>query len=125
MAAHASEGPVAVHDSAPPPAPAGKAEHTAGGATKPKEEDAPAPDNDDEDGGVWDSASLYEEILDEVEAFEYSNDGKFDPVWRWPQPLTVVQAKMCALLTRRADCASDCTRLAPASSSWKTSPARR
>lgn len=76
MAAHASEGPVAVHDSAPPSAPAGKAEHTAGGATKPKEEDAPAPDHDDEDGGVWDSASLYEEILDEVEAFEYSNDGK-------------------------------------------------
>lgn len=79
MAAHASEGPVAAQDSVPPPAPAGKAEPTAGGATKPKEEDAPAPEHDDEDGGVWDSASLYEEILDEVEAFEYSSDGESGP----------------------------------------------
>ena len=81
MAAYAAEGPVAVQDSVPPPAAAGKAELTAGGAPKPKEEDAPAPapEHDDEDGGVWDSASLYEEILDEVEAFEYSNDGKSDP----------------------------------------------
>lgn len=81
MAAHAAEGPVAVQDSVPPPAAVGKAELTAGGAAKPKEEDAPAPEHDDEDGGVWDSASLYEEILDEVEAFEYSNDGKSDPAW--------------------------------------------
>ena len=79
MAAHAAEGPVAVHESAPPPAPAGKAELPAGGAAKPKEEDAPVPEHEDEEGGVWDSASLYEEILDEVEAFEYSNDGESDP----------------------------------------------
>ncbi|KAF1944537.1 SIR2-domain-containing protein [Clathrospora elynae] len=39
------------------------------------DEDVPATDQDDEDGGAWDSASLYEEILDEVEAFEYSSDG--------------------------------------------------
>ena len=66
MAAHAAEGPVAVQDSVPPPAAAGKAELTAGGAAKPKQDDAPAPapDHDDDDGGVWDSASLYEEILD-------------------------------------------------------------
>jgi NAD-dependent histone deacetylase SIR2 len=52
------------------------AQPAAGGASKPKDEDAPAPEQDEEDGGVWDSASLYEEILDEVEAFEYSTDGE-------------------------------------------------
>jgi len=53
-----------------------KAESATGGATKAKDEHAPAAgDDDDDDGGMWDSASLYEEILDEVEAFEYSSDG--------------------------------------------------
>ncbi|KAK1915357.1 hypothetical protein P3342_003166 [Pyrenophora teres f. teres] len=76
MAAHASEAPVAANEPAPPPAVGGKAESAAGGATKIKDEHAPAPgDDDDDDGGMWDSASLYEEILDEVEAFEYSSDG--------------------------------------------------
>ncbi len=39
----------------------------------------PAPaDDDDEDGtAAWDTVSLYEEILDEVEAFEYSSDGEW------------------------------------------------
>lgn len=83
MAAHASEGPVAAYESAPPPATLVKAEPAAGGATKAKEEDAPAPDQDEEDGGVWDSASLYEEILDEVEAFEYSSDGESGPGYAW------------------------------------------
>jgi NAD-dependent histone deacetylase SIR2 len=76
MAAHPSEGPAVAQHSAPPPAAGIKAEPGAGGATKSKDEDAPAPEHDDEDGGAWDQASLYEEILDEVEAFEYSDDGE-------------------------------------------------
>jgi NAD-dependent histone deacetylase SIR2 len=67
----ASEGPVAQEAY-----PRGKAEPVSGGATEPKDGDAPAPEQDDYEGGVWDSASLYEEILDEVEAFEYSSDGE-------------------------------------------------
>jgi len=78
MAAHPSEGPVVAQQPAPPPTAGIKAEPGAGGATKSRDEDAPAPapDQDDEDGGAWDQASLYEEILDEVEAFEYSDDGE-------------------------------------------------
>ena len=83
MAAHASEAPVAAHESAAPPAVGVKAESTAGGATKAKDDHAPATGDDDDDGdgdgGMWDSASLYEEILDEVEAFEYSSDGESAP----------------------------------------------
>ncbi|KAI4616102.1 hypothetical protein J4E83_006772 [Alternaria metachromatica] len=77
MAAHPDEGPAVAQHPAPPPAGAIKADPGAGGATKPRNEDAPAPapDQDEEDGGAWDQASLYEEILDEVEAFEYSDDG--------------------------------------------------
>lgn len=78
MAAHPDEGPAVAQHPAPPPAGAIKADPGAGGATKPRNEDAPAPapDQDEEDGGAWDQASLYEEILDEVEAFEYSDDGE-------------------------------------------------
>jgi NAD-dependent histone deacetylase SIR2 len=67
----ASEGPVAQEAY-----PRGKAEPVSESAIKPKDEDAPAPEQDEDEGGVWDSASLYEEILDEVEAFEYSSDGE-------------------------------------------------
>ncbi|OAK98595.1 SIR2-domain-containing protein [Phaeosphaeriaceae sp. SRC1lsM3a] len=43
--------------------------------TSGKDEDAPPTDKDEDDeGGAWDTASLYEEILDEVEAFEYSGN---------------------------------------------------
>lgn len=78
MAAHPDEGTAVAQHPAPPPAGAIKADSGAGGATKPRNEDAPAPapDQDEEDGGAWDQASLYEEILDEVEAFEYSDDGE-------------------------------------------------
>jgi NAD-dependent histone deacetylase SIR2 len=76
MAAHPSEGPALAQHPAPPPAGAIKADPGAGGANKPRNEDAPAPEQDDDDGGAWDQASLYEEILDEVEAFEYSDDGE-------------------------------------------------
>jgi NAD-dependent histone deacetylase SIR2 len=73
MAAHASSGPVAVHEGAP------RAVGEKAPEVAPVDDDAPAPDNDDDEdddgGGVWDSASLYEEILDEVEAFEYAGNG--------------------------------------------------
>jgi NAD-dependent histone deacetylase SIR2 len=35
-----------------------------------------APKSSPDDNNDWDSASLYEEILDEVDAFEYSQDGE-------------------------------------------------
>ncbi|KAH7397114.1 DHS-like NAD/FAD-binding domain-containing protein [Pyrenochaeta sp. MPI-SDFR-AT-0127] len=79
MAAHAYEGPVAVQEAAVPPQPSLgiKPEPPAEPATAhPDDEDVNGAGDDDQDeGGVWDSASLYEEILDEVEAFEYSSDG--------------------------------------------------
>jgi NAD-dependent histone deacetylase SIR2 len=79
MAAHAYEGPVAVHEAVAPPTLSVKVAPAAGVApvaeAKRTEEDTPAPEQDEEEGGVWDSASLYEEILDDVEAFEYSADG--------------------------------------------------
>jgi NAD-dependent histone deacetylase SIR2 len=75
MAAHAYSGPVAVLEG-PPPA-VGMSRTAGEGANEvpsADDADAPAADNDDDDeGGVWDTASLYEEILDEVEAFEYSS----------------------------------------------------
>ncbi|KAF1841188.1 SIR2-domain-containing protein [Cucurbitaria berberidis CBS 394.84] len=70
MAAHPNTGPVVVHEAVAPPA--------AAESRAVDDEDAPAPDQDEDEqdnGDMWDSASLYEEILDEVEAFEYSNDG--------------------------------------------------
>jgi NAD-dependent histone deacetylase SIR2 len=80
MAAHAYSGPVAVQEAAAPPA-MGAGRSVGEGATdtaklEVKDADAPAADKDEDDeDGVWDTASLYEEILDEVEAFEYSGDG--------------------------------------------------
>lgn len=81
MAAHAYSGPVAVQEAAPPPAmgatraPQERAAETTSG----KDEDAPPTDKDEDDeGGAWDTASLYEEILDEVEAFEYSGNSRLD-----------------------------------------------
>lgn len=65
-----------VQDAAPPPAMGTKVEPVADGALEARPEDEGAPEKDDEDdGGAWDTASLYEEILDEVEAFEYSTNG--------------------------------------------------
>jgi hypothetical protein len=80
MAAHAYSGPVAVQESAPPPA-VGEGEgakETATATVDDADAAAPAPDHDEDDdgGGAWDTASLYEEILDEVEAFEYSGNGE-------------------------------------------------
>lgn len=84
MAAHAYQGPVAVHEAVAPPAlsakvapvavPAPASAQVPAQASRRKEEDISNADQDDEEGGVWDSASLYEEILDDVEAFEYSSD---------------------------------------------------
>jgi NAD-dependent histone deacetylase SIR2 len=80
MAAHAYSGPVAVQEAAPAPA-MGASRSVGDGATEAanmevKDEDAPGADKDEDDeDGVWDTASLYEEILDEVEAFEYSGNG--------------------------------------------------
>jgi NAD-dependent histone deacetylase SIR2 len=69
---------MAAQEAVPSPALSVKAQPAAGCATKlkTKDEDTPAPEHDEDEGGVWDSASLYEEILDEVEAFEYSTDGE-------------------------------------------------
>ncbi|CAO2650791.1 Nn.00g020830.m01.CDS01 [Neocucurbitaria sp. VM-36] len=70
MAAHPDEGPVVVQEAAPLPALGVKAEPAVDSRADDKDEQ-----NEDDEGDVWESASLYEEILDEVEAFEYSNDG--------------------------------------------------
>lgn len=87
MAAHAYHGgPVAVQDPVPVPLPLAVPVPLPTQATpapapvaapalpsRPKDEDD-SQDNDDADNGdTWDSASLYEEILDEVEAFEYAD----------------------------------------------------
>jgi NAD-dependent histone deacetylase SIR2 len=79
MAAPPYSGPVAVPDAVP----------LAMGASRPPAEGAPAPKkekSEDEgegegegagdEGAAWDTVSLYEEILDEVEAFEYSANGE-------------------------------------------------
>jgi NAD-dependent histone deacetylase SIR2 len=80
---------MAMQEAVPAPGLSAKAQPATGGAMKPKDEDAPAPSQEG-DGGVWDSASLYEEILDEVEAFDYSSDGELDLAMRHPsQQLTV------------------------------------
>jgi NAD-dependent histone deacetylase SIR2 len=84
MAAPPYSGPVAVQEAVPPSSamaangpPATGASEANKATAKEKDEDAPAPDNEDDDeGGVWDTASLYEEILDEAEAFEYSANGE-------------------------------------------------
>ncbi|KAH7095811.1 DHS-like NAD/FAD-binding domain-containing protein [Paraphoma chrysanthemicola] len=76
MATQAYPGPVAVQDAAPRPAIGSKVEPVADAALEAKPHDESAPEkDDDDDGGAWDTASLYEEILDEVEAFEYSTHG--------------------------------------------------
>lgn len=81
MAAHAYSGPVAVQEAAPPAAMGATRapQERATEAASVKDEDAPPTDKDEDDeGGAWDAASLYEEILDEVEAFEYSGNGASD-----------------------------------------------
>lgn len=79
MAAHPTEGPAVVQEAARAPAPKPalgvKAEVKTAAKPEARGDDQDEHD-DDEQGDVWESASLYEEILDEVEAFEYSNDGK-------------------------------------------------
>jgi hypothetical protein len=85
MAAHAYSGPVAVQEGAPPPA-TGASRPAVQGAidathAHSHDDDAPAPEKDEDDeGALWDTASIYEEILDEVEAFEYSGNGASDHV---------------------------------------------
>ncbi|KAJ4367269.1 NAD-dependent histone deacetylase sir2 [Neocucurbitaria cava] len=78
MAAHPDEGPAVVQEAARAPAPKPalgvKAEVKTAAKPEARGDDQDEHD-DDEQGDVWESASLYEEILDEVEAFEYSNDG--------------------------------------------------
>jgi len=74
-------GPVATQEAAPPPAAMGAKVEPAEGASavaaQVRDEDAHPPEKDeDDDGGAWETASLYEEILDEVEAFEYSANGE-------------------------------------------------
>lgn len=78
MAAYPYEGPVVAQEPLPPPSRGIQADPVAAGAGEANvhDEDAPAPEADEDEGGAWDSASLYEEILDEVEAFEYSADGE-------------------------------------------------
>lgn len=80
MMAAPYEGPVAAQEAAPPPAAMGApADGASEGARPTNGHDAAAPEPDkdeDDDGGAWDAASLYEEILDEVEAFEYSANGE-------------------------------------------------
>jgi hypothetical protein len=88
-----------------------------------------ADDDDDEaEGAVWETASLFEEILDDVAAFEYSGSSKLRA-----QCITITTTTRRSLAQtprhappkRPASCASACTRSAPRSSSWRTSPARR
>lgn len=71
MAAPPYPGPVVVN-----------AEPAAEGALEPakaKGDDASAHDDDHDDGAMWETASLFEEILDEAEAFEYSANGGLGP----------------------------------------------
>lgn len=71
MAATAEEAPVVVHEAAlsvkPEPVTDNGSRSSSDGYEQLDEDDS---------GDVWESASLYEEILDEVEAFEYSTDGE-------------------------------------------------
>ena len=92
MAAHAYRGPVVVQEAEPPPlldtrlTPAAegatatdsaKEEHTVTPADEGRQDrEDPNEHEDPEDGSVWETVSLFEEILDEVEAFEYSGDGE-------------------------------------------------
>lgn len=80
MATQAYRDRVVVRESAPLPIDARPQSTTesAPDSAKAKEEDGDtaAPADDDDEGGAWDTVSLYEEILDEVEAFEYSSDGE-------------------------------------------------
>lgn len=49
------------------------------GASAHEADDAPAGKDDDDDeveGAVWETASLFEEILDDVAAFEYSSSSE-------------------------------------------------
>lgn len=78
MAATFSRDPVMVQEPVPAPNPVSSdpSESTypevKAGATATVEQKKDEADEEDE----WENTSLYEEILDEVEAFEYSTDGK-------------------------------------------------
>lgn len=66
-----------VQDAVPAPSVAEPVRDSAYDATKASNGSAPAaPKDEADDGDDWESASLYEEILDEAEAFEYSTDGE-------------------------------------------------
>ncbi|KAF2131521.1 SIR2-domain-containing protein [Dothidotthia symphoricarpi CBS 119687] len=73
MAAQPYTGPVVAKDVAPPPAVDPKAESAAEGALEGAK--VKGEEDEQEDGSMWETASLFEEILDEVEAFEYSTNG--------------------------------------------------
>lgn len=73
MAAQAHSGPIVLNDAAAPVPPT-PAAAPAPATTAPAQDDD---DDDHDDGPAWESASLYEEILDEVEAFEYSTNGTY------------------------------------------------
>lgn len=77
MAAYAHNGPVMVQEAVPAPVVDLTAEPAVQSAYdgKPKTNGASV-EHDADDGDAWETASLLEEILDEVDAFEYS-DGAF------------------------------------------------
>jgi NAD-dependent histone deacetylase SIR2 len=81
-AASYSSGPVMVQEPAPAPVVDLTSSETipdnsnAGTTEKSTASASVASKRDDDDDDNWESASLYEEILDEAEAFQYSIDGK-------------------------------------------------
>ena len=83
MAAQAHAGAGAVQEGVALVEKGVKAEASVGGAmgtsAQEADEDAAAnkDDDDDLDGAVWETASLFEEILDDVAAFEYSSNSMY------------------------------------------------
>jgi NAD-dependent histone deacetylase SIR2 len=70
--------PLAVGASRPPAegAPAVAKGQEAHAPKKETEKDEDEGEGEGDEGAAWDTVSLYEEILDEVEAFEYSANGE-------------------------------------------------
>ena len=62
-------------------------------------DDAPATTKDDDDdeveGAVWETASLFEEILDDVAAFEYSSHSRYNCLTTMGRQLTPPDAETC------------------------------
>src|SRR4051794_21061516 len=80
MAAAGYAGPVMVQEQVAAPAmslaaePVGEIAYNAPARTMSNASAMPKPDADDD--AQWDSSSLCDEILDQVEAFQYSHDGE-------------------------------------------------